>query len=377
MDVYLSQEQELLQESVRDFLGAECPMELVRTFMAETRPEVGPLWKKMAELGWLGLILDEEHGGAGLDLLSLTLVCQEMGRVLMPDPYLSTLAIGGFSIDRFGTVPQKERYLRGIADGSVKAALAQLEESLSWEADGIALEGRPSDNGFRLDGTKRFVADAHSADLLLVPVRTAGTGSTGITVLLVDSRDSGVSVSPIAYTDQTRKVCDVEFRDVHVPETAVLGEVDDGWSVIESTLDFAKVALCAEMLGGAERILETSVEYAKNRVQFGRPIGSFQAIQHKCSNQFIKVESMRSAVYYAAWSVANNEPDAHVSACLAKSFCGAAFADVAGEGIQIHGGLGFTWEQDLHLYYKRAKASEMQFGDGDTNREDAARIMFD
>jgi alkylation response protein AidB-like acyl-CoA dehydrogenase len=377
MDVHLSDDQILLQETTREFLKAECPIERVRAFMQDPGDPGGALWDQMAALGWIGLSLPQEYGGAGLDLLSLSLVCLVMGRVLLPEPYLSTVAQGAHAVTLAGSDEQKRRLLPAIAEGRLKLAMAWLEEDLTWQPSGITLAANATPDGFRFSGCKRFANDAQCADLLLVPVRTGGVDEDGISLLLVETDQPGVAIEPVLYTDQTRKVCEVHFDGVGVKSDAVLGEIGGAWPLLERVLDHAKVALCAEMLGGAERVLELSVEYVKQREQFDRPIGTFQAIQHKCTDQFVRVESMRSALYYAAWAVENGEPDAHRSACLAKSFCGDAYTAVAAEGIQIHGGLGFTWEQDLHLYYKRAKASELLFGDASWNRELAARELLD
>lgn len=377
MDVQLSEEQESLRIAARDFLVGECPIAWVREQMEDPKDLGGALWKKMAELGWLGLMVPEEHSGAELDLLSLSIVCEEMGRVLLPEPYLSTVAVGANAILLAGSDDQKRKLLPEIVEGRLKIALAQLEASLDWAADGIELDAKLQGETWTLTGTKHFSSDARHADRLLVPARTSGSGESGITLFLLETESPEISIVPLRYTDQTRGVCEVCLNDLQVGPEQILGEVDEGWPLLRRSLDIAKVALCAEMLGGAERVLELSVAYAKQREQFGKPIGSFQAIQHKCANQFIQVEGMRSAVYYAAWAVGHDEPDAHLSACLAKSFCGDAYVSVAGEGIQIHGGLGFTWEQDLHLFYKRAKASQLLFGDGRFNRELAARALFD
>jgi alkylation response protein AidB-like acyl-CoA dehydrogenase len=252
-----------------------------------------------------------------------------------------------------------------------------LEHESSWSAGAVQLADGASSNGFRLTGEKRFVSDAVSADLLLVPVRSEGSGEAGVSCLLVERDAGGVEILPTAYNDMTRKVATVRFRGTALPGSSLLGERAGAWPWLSRVLDFAKVALCAEMLGGAERAMELSVDYAKQREQFGRPIGSFQAIQHKCANQLVKVEGMRSATLYAAWSGAAEEPDAHTSACLAKAYCSEAYAAVAADAIQIHGGLGFTWEQDPHLFYKRAKADELLFGSPSENRELAAREIID
>jgi alkylation response protein AidB-like acyl-CoA dehydrogenase len=377
MDVQFSQEQDLLRESARVFLAKECSLARVRELMEEPLGTSPDFWRKLAELGWLGLTLPEEQGGAGMDLIDLAVVMEEMGRALLPDPFLSTLALGARAIELAGNEEQKRRALPAVAAGSLKIALAMLEEGSRWSGDGVQLADGACADGFRLDGAKHFVCDATSADLLLVPVRSAGTGEQGISCLLVESDADGVEIIPTAYNDATRKVAQVRFSGVRVRDSGLLGERGKAWPWLERVLDFAKVALCAEMLGGAQHALEMSVAYAKQREQFGRPIGSFQAIQHKCANQLVKVEGMRSATWYAAWSVASGEADAHSAACLAKAWCSEAYAAVAADAIQIHGGLGFTWEQDPHLFYKRAKADELLFGSPSWNRELAAREIID
>ncbi|MBW2271649.1 MAG: acyl-CoA/acyl-ACP dehydrogenase [Deltaproteobacteria bacterium] len=373
MDVQFSEEQVLLRESARDFLEKECPPARVRELMDEPRGSSDDFWKKLADLGWLGLTLPEEHGGAGLDLLDLAIVLEEMGRALVPDPFLSTLALGARAIELAGSAEQQARYLPAVAQGRLRIALAFLEEEPSWSPEALRLADGAGADGFRLEGDKSFVSDAASADLLLVPVRS----EAGVSCLLVETSAAGVEIAPVAYNDMTRKVSRVCFSGTALPADALLGEPGRAWPWLQRVLDFAKVALCAEMLGGAQRAMEMSVAYAKQREQFGRPIGSFQAIQHKCANQLVKVEGMRSATWYAAWSVAGGEPDAHTSACLAKAYCSEAYSAVAGDAIQIHGGLGFTWEQDPHLFYKRAKADELLFGSPSANRELAAREIID
>jgi alkylation response protein AidB-like acyl-CoA dehydrogenase len=377
MDFGFSEEQEMLRQSVREFLDAECPMTYVRRMMEDERGYSEDQWKKMAELGWTGLIVPEAYGGAGLDMVDMVVVLEEMGRVVMPGPFFASVILGGLAIDLGGSEEQKNRHLPGIAAGTVKATLAQVEESGRWDAEGIALPARPSGGGFRLSGVKLFVHDAHNADLLVVPVRTAGAGTEGITLLLVDGKAGGVSIRVLKTMDQTRKLCEVRFDDVGVGGDAVLGEVGGGWRLLDRLVDRAKVALCAEMCGGAARVLDMSVAYAKVREQFGRPIGSFQAIQHKCANMMVQVESAKSATYYAAWAVANDVAEAHLAACMAKAYCSDAYRTVAAEGIQIHGGIGFTWEHDMHLYFKRAKGSEVTFGDATWNRELVAQVVLD
>jgi alkylation response protein AidB-like acyl-CoA dehydrogenase len=377
MDFGFSEEQEMLRQSVREFLAGECPMTYVREMMEDDRGYSEEQWKKMAELGWTALIFPESCGGAGLNMVDMVVVLEEMGRVVMPGPFFASVILGGMAIDVAGSEKQQQRYLSGIAAGTTRATLAQVEESGRWDAEGIALPAKADGDGFRLSGTKLFVHDAHNADLLVVPARTSGSGSEGVTLFLVDAKATGVAIRLLKTMDQTRKLCEVGFDDVRVGRDAVLGAVGQGWGALDRLVDRAKVALCAEMCGGAQRVLDMSVEYAKVREQFGRPIGSFQAIQHKCANMMVQVESAKSATYYAAWAVANDVPEAHLAACMAKAYCSDAYRFVAAEGIQIHGGIGFTWEHDMHLYFKRAKGSEVTFGDATWNRELVAQVVLD
>jgi alkylation response protein AidB-like acyl-CoA dehydrogenase len=377
MDFGFSEEQEMLRQSVREFLASECEMTYVRKMMDDERGYSDEQWKKMAELGWTGLIVPEEYGGAGLNMVDMVVVLEEMGRVVMPGPFFASVILGGLAIDLAGSEEQKKKYLPGIADGSMKATLAQVEESGRWDAEGIALAAKADGGGFGLSGTKLFVHDAHNADVLIVPVRTGGSGVDGVTLLIVDAKAQGVSIRVLKTMDQTRKLCEVGFDNVKVGKDAVLGAVGAGWPLLDRLVDRAKVALCAEMCGGAQRVLDMSVDYAKVREQFGKPIGSFQAIQHKCANMMVQVESAKSATYYAAWAVANDVPEAHLASCMAKAYCSDAYRFVAAEGIQIHGGIGFTWEHDMHLYFKRAKGSEVTFGDGTWNRELVAQVVLD
>jgi len=377
MDFGFSEEQEMLRQSVRDFLAAESPMTYVRQMMEEERGFSDAQWQKMAALGWTGLIIPEAYGGAGLNMIDMVVVLEEMGKVVFPGPFFASTILGGVAIDLGGTAAQKQRWLPGLADGSKRATLAQVEESGRWDADGIQLPAKAAGGGFSLSGTKLFVHDAHNTDLLIVPVRSGASGTDGVTVLVVDAKAKGIALRVLKTMDQTRKLCEVTFDNVSVGKDAVLGEVGKGWALLDRLIDRAKVALCAEMCGGAQRVLDMSVEYAKVREQFGKPIGSFQAIQHKCANMMVQVESAKSATYYAAWAVANDVPEAHLAACMAKAYTSDAYRFVSAEGIQIHGGIGFTWEHDMHLYFKRAKGSEVTFGDATWNRELVAQVVLD
>ena len=377
MDFGFSEEQELLRRSARDFLQKECPMTLVRQMMADEKGHSAALWKEMAQLGWLGLILPEQYGGAGLDFVDLTVVLEEMGRVVLPGPFLSSAVYASIALLEAGTDAQKERYLPAIAEGRLVATVALLEPSGRWDADGIETTATADGSGYRLDGTKLFVPDGHVAELLIVAARKPGSSrEEGVSLFCVDASASGLRTTPLRTMDQTRKLAEVVLTDVRVPADALLGSEGTAWKTIQRLADRGKVALCAESCGGAQRVLDMSVEYAKVREQFGKPIGSFQAIQHKCANMMVQVESSKSATYYAAWAVANDVAEAPLAAAMAKAYCSDAYRIVAGDGIQIHGGIGFTWEHDMHIYFKRAKSSEVTFGDATWNREIVAQHVL-
>ena len=376
MDFGFSEEQEMLRNMSRDFLANECPSTYVREMMDDERGFTDAFWRKMAELGWMGLALPEAHGGSGLSFVDLIVVLEEMGRVVAPGPFFSTVVLGGTALLEAGSDAQQQEFLPKLATGDLRVTLANLEPSGRWDADGITLSATEKGGGWVLSGTKLFVPDALCADLLIVVGRQPGSsGEGGLGLFLVDAKAAGVSITPLKTMDQTRKLAEVSFADVAVPAERVLGDVGAGWALLERISDRGKVGLCAEMCGGAEKVLEMSVEYAKVREQFGKPIGSFQAIQHKCANMLVEVESSKSVTYYAAWAVANDVDEAPLAAAMAKAYCSDAYRHTAGEGIQIHGGIGFTWEHDMHLYFKRAKSSEVTFGDATWNRERVAQLI--
>jgi alkylation response protein AidB-like acyl-CoA dehydrogenase len=376
MDFGFSEEQEMLRSSARDFLAKEAPMTYVRKMMEDDRGYTDEVWRKMAGLGWMGLVLPEEFGGSGLDFVDMVVVLEEMGRAVLPGPFFSTVILAGIAIAEGGSAKQKAAYLPKIADGSLKATLAQLEPSARWDADGIELTAKSEGGGYTLDGTKLFVPDANVADVFVVAGRGPGSkGAEGVSLFVVDAKTAGVSVTMLKTMDQTRKLGEVTFKGVKVGSDALLGPAGGGWKLLERVADRGKVGLAAEMCGGAQKVLEMSVEYAKVREQFGKPIGSFQAIQHKCANMLVEVESSKSITYYAAWAVANDVPEAPLAAAMAKAYTSDAYRHTAGEGIQIHGGIGFTWEHDMHIFFKRAKSSEVTFGDATWNREIVARLI--
>ncbi len=368
MNFAFSEEQEELRRTVRQFLESKSPSTEVRRLMETAEGYDPAVWSQMADqLGLQGLHIPEEYGGQGFTFVELAIVLEEMGRVLLCAPYFSTVVLATSAILNAGTPDECKALLPGIASGETIAALAFTEPNGKWDAAGITMEATQSGGGWTLNGTKSFVIDGHTANTIVVVARTAGSHDTdGIAFFTVDGDASGLTRTPLATMDQTRKQAKLEFANV---AATPLGKPGNGFAAFSKTLDQAAVALANEMIGGAQFVLDMSVEYAKVRVQFGRPIGSFQAIKHKCADMLLEVESGKSAAYYAAWAAAEDNEELPVVAALAKAYISDAYFHCAAENIQIHGGIGFTWEHDAHLYFKRAKSSEIFLGDATYHRE--------
>jgi alkylation response protein AidB-like acyl-CoA dehydrogenase len=375
MDFDLGKEQVMLQNSARDFLKKECPKELVREMMDDEKGYGPKLWQKMTDLGWQGLVIPEEYGGIGSGFLDLVVLLEEMGRALVPGPFVPTVVYGGRMIQSAGTQEQKQKFLPAIADGEMIMTLALMESAGSFDPAGISTTAKASGENFIINGSKMFVPDAHVADCLICVARTKeGAGADGISLFLVDSKTEGIQVEPLT-TMTGEKTCEVIFSNVSVPKENLLGPLDGGWPIVQEMLDEAIIAESAWMMGGARWTLEESVAYAKERVQFGVPIGTFQAIQHKLANVAVEVEGATSIVYYAAWAIDENDANKAVAASAAKAWCSDMYTRAAMEGIQVHGGMGFTWEHDMHLFLKNAKSSQVTFGDGNYHRERIAQLL--
>jgi alkylation response protein AidB-like acyl-CoA dehydrogenase len=377
MDIGFSEEQELLREAARKFLDAECTTRFVRERMAEAAACTDKFWAQIAEQGWLGILFPEEDGGSGLGLVDLVVLMEEMGRAVMPGPYFATALLGGGAIAAAGSPAQRREYLPQIAAGALKATLALSEPSARWDAAGITLPARETRGGFALSGTKLFVADAHLADVIVVAARSrdGSTMEDGVSLFLVPRDAPGLSVRVLPSIDETRKLCEVRLDAVEVPRSALLGPLHDGWPALSRVVDRAIVALAAEMCGGAQRVLDMTVDYAKLRTTFGKPIGSYQGVKHKCADMLVDIENAKSLTYYAAWAADERLDELPLAASMAKAYASDAGRKVAAAGIQLHGGIGMTWEHDLQLYLKRAKASEIAFGDATWHRERVARLM--
>ncbi len=369
MNFSFTTEQEELRRYTRQWLDENCPLETVRMLMDTERGYDDGHWAAIAEMGWLGMAIPTEWGGAGFTFLELFVLLEEQGRSLFCAPFLSTVVMAAGVVEEAGGDRQKKEILSAIASGELIAAVAFTEPNGRWEAEGVTTEARPRPGGgWTLNGTKSFVLDGHVADLLVV---AAGTDQ-GVSLFLVPAGTEGIARGRLETMDQTRKQAEITLTDVHLASDALLGPEGGGWPILERMLERAAVALSAEQVGGAQACLQMAVSYAKVRKQFGRPIGSFQAIKHKCADMLAQVESARSAAYYAGWAVSEDNDERPLMASLAKSYCSESYFFSAAENIQIHGGIGFTWEHNAHLYFKRAKSSELLFGDPSFHREKIA-----
>ena len=376
MNFGFNEEQELLRNTARKFFENECPSDTVRKLMETPEGMSAELWKKLAEQGWLGLIFPEPYDGMALGLVDLVVLMEEMGRAVAPGPYFSTVLLGGLAILEAGSDAQKKEWLPRIAAGDKRVALAWMEPSAQLGPAGVTLTAAEKGGTYTLSGTKLFVHDAHTADALVVAARTRpGAGPDGVSLFLLPKGTKGLAVTLLPTMDQTRKLCEVACSDVTVGADALLGAAGAGWTPLSRVLDRATVALCAEMCGGAQKVLDMTVEYAKIRQAFGRPIGSYQGVKHRAADMLVDVENSKSITYYAAWALGENSPEAQLAVSMAKAYVSDAFRRVAAAGIQLHGGIGFTWEHDLHLYFKRAKGSEFTFGDATHHRERVAQLV--
>ena len=372
MEFDLSKPQKLLKDTAREFLSRHCNSKRVRELMNTETANDDELWQAMADQGWTGLVIPEEYGGMGAELLDLAVVCEEMGNACLPGAFQATLFSTAL-IDRAASQTQKAHYLEAIASGSLKATVAQLEETADWDLDAVKLKAVRDNGRMLVSGRKLFVSDAASADLLIC----VATNGESPVILPISKGAEGVEIKSMPSMDATRKLYEVGFNNVSVNGSDVFGADGNARGALVQATQAATVALCAEMVGGMQWILDTTVDYAKTRHQFGRPIGSFQAVQHQCADMLLMTESARSATYYAAWAVTEGVPNAGTAVSIAKAYCSDAFREVGNRGVQVHGGIGFTWEHDLQLYYKRSKAAETMFGDATFHRERIARAVVD
>jgi len=373
MDFDLNEEQEMLRTAARDFLGKECPKSMVKEMAQDERGYTTGLWQKMADLGWPGLIFPEQYGGSGGNFLDLAVLIEEMGRACLPGPFFSTVVLGGLFILNTGTGEQKQELLSKVTRGEIILTLALTEPTANYDADAVKVEATADNGEYVITGTKLFISDAHIADYLVCIARTGKTNAPeeGITAFLVDGKSPGISYT-LLKTIAGDKLCEVVFDNVRVPETNIIGGLDRGWPMVAKAIQQATIAKCAEMVGGAQQVLEMSADYTKERVVFGRQLGSFPVIQHHIANMMIDVDSCRYLTYEAAWKLSEGLP-CEMETHMAKAWASEAYQRVVALGQQIFGGVGFIQDHDMPLYFRRAKAAESIFGGSHYHREWVAR----
>jgi len=369
MNFGLTEEQQMLSTVARRFLDEQAPIAKVRDIMESPEAFDDKLWSAMAELGWPGLIVDEAYGGVDLGFVDLTVLLEDTGRGLLPAPLIST-SLAAAAISEFGSDEQKQRYLPSLADGSAIGTLALIEDSDTLGPDGIELNGAKEGDGYRLSGTKRFVHDVGIATLFVVPFRAAGN----ILFAVVESSADGVSAKSRSTMDETKRMGDLTLDGALVAQDNILTGATDGATALARLLDLATVAVTAEMIGAMDRALEMTTQYAKDRIQFGAPIGKYQGVKHPLAEMFVDVETSRSLLYYAAWCVAEKPEDLPVAAARAKAYASDAFTRIGIDGVQLHGAIGFTAEYDVQLYLKRSKWALPAFGDAEFHYERLASL---
>ncbi len=367
----------MLREAVRRFLTDHCQSQFVRRMMAHESAHDADFWQKICDLGWPALLVPEEFGGQGGTFLDLAVVSEEAGRFLMPGPFLTSATLGTVLMLEGARGERKRETLQKMASGKFIGTLALAEVAGRYDAEGIKMRTRVQGDKYVLSGDKFFVPDAHVANALAVVARTADgpDPEKGLTVFWVDTNAEGVAVTQLKTVDQTRRVCHVRFDNVVVGKDSILGEEHHGWPLARRALEVATAGICIELVGTAQRALDMAVEYAKTRVQFGRPIGSFQGVKHKCVDMMVALENARSLAYYACWAVDSRAPETPRAVAMAKATVSDMAQYVTSEAIQVHGGIGFTWEHDMHLFFRRAIAGGAAFGNPSFHREAVARIF--
>ncbi len=375
MDPRLSEEEEILKKSARDFLTDKCPKTLVREMEKDEKGYSPQLWQEIADLGWLGLIFPENYGGGGMDFISLAVLLEEMGRALFPGPFFSTVLLGGLPILDIGTDEQKQKYLPEIINGKAIFTMALTEPVGGYTAASIKVKATAEGNNYVINGTKLFVPDASVADYILCVARTddKAKAEEGITIFIVDAKSPGIKIT-VLDTIAKDKQCEVIFDNVKVPRGNILGELNQGWSEIQKTIERAAVAKCCEMVGGMQAVLDMTIPYVKERVQFDVPVGVFQAVQHHCVYMLVGVEGSRATTYDAAWRISTGRPYSS-EAAITKAWVSDAYQSVVALGTQAHGGVSIIEDHDMPLYYRRAKAAELAFGDARFHRKTVARSM--
>ncbi len=373
MNLDFTEEQLMLREAARDYLVKNFPKKTVRQLEESENGYSPESWREMAEMGWLGLVIPEQYGGSGMSFQDLAVLLEEMGRACLPGPFFSTVVLGALPVLDLGTDEQRVKYLPGIARGELIFTLALTEESARYDAKGVKLKAIRDKDSFMLTGLKLFVPDAHVADYIICAARThdGENPEDGITMFIVDARSPGIRCT-LLKTIANDKLCEMVFDNVRVPREGILGSVDQGWPLLEKIIRRAAAAKCCDMAGSLQQVFEMTLAYAKDRVAFGQPIGSFQAVQHHCANMAIDVNGTMLSAYQAAWKVSEGMPcDWEVA--VAKAWASAACPRVIALAHQIHGAIGTTMDHDLHYYTRRTKAAESAFGDTDYYQRQVAR----
>jgi alkylation response protein AidB-like acyl-CoA dehydrogenase len=362
LDFDLNEQQEMMQTMARDFLTSEYSDKVLRAMVEDEKGFTPELWRKMVETNLTALSIPEEYGGVG-DFLDLTVVLEEMGKFCFISPFFTAIVLGAATIIEAGSDAQKQQYLPAIAEGKSVVTLALAESSGKYTADAIKTKAERQGSDFVIDGTKLFVPDAHVADFIICTARMGN----GITLFIIDANTPGITVNPLK-TISGDKQSEVVFDNVKVSGEAVLGGVAKGWPCLEEVLERANVARCAEMVGLGQQALKLTLDYAKERIAFGHPIGAYQSIQHRCADMLMDVEGSRFATYQAAWRINEGLPAAREVA-IAKAWVSRACHRVMNSAHQVHGAIGFTEDHVLHFYTKKARANEFSFGDANHHLE--------
>lgn len=385
MEFAFTEEQEMIRDTAAAFLAEVSDSAAVRRAMGTEQGYEPELWGRIcSEMYWQAIHIPEAYGGMGLGYVELVAMMEQMGRSLLCSPFFSTVCLAGNALRVAGSEAQQGRWLAQLCEGALTATLAFNGGSSRWDAESITATWRHEGDGYVLDGDYRYVIDGHTADLLIVAARAEGTtGDEGISLFLLPAATSGVSRQWLATMDQARKQAAVQLNSVSLAADALMGEPGQGWTSLSKIIDLATIALAAEQVGGCQQLLDMTVDYTSERVQFNRTIASYQAVKHKAADMMLQTEVARSAIYYAA-CVAQEALEGgplagelREAASVAKSYCSDAYFAVAGDALQLFGGVGFTWEYDVHLYFKRAKSSEHLLGNGVFHRERLARMLLD
>ena len=377
MDLGITEIQQMLKTSAQEFLSRECPLTMVREMEEDPRGYTDELWRQMVALGWTGVAFPEQYGGTGGNFADLSVLLEEIGRSLAPSPFIPTVVLGGMTVLDGGSDTQKDDLLNRICAGTLAMTMAVNEASATYEPWGIEASAQKQGGNYEISGTKLFVPAAQAAQIIIVAARTSSDQDpiNGVTLFLVPSRTAGLQITPMRSIGQ-EQVFEVILDKVSVPEDAVIGKVGEGWPIVERAIMRATASQCIEMLGGAQAVLDMTVEYAKARTQFGRAIGSFQAVQHHCARMATDVEGSKNIAYQAVWRLSEGLP-AQREVAMAKAWIGPAYRRVCGTAHQCHGAIGFTKEHDLQLYTRRAKVHELTYGDANHHKEIALQHIDD